>query len=169
MLHSIGFSDEIADEPLLLVCGAKEQAKTGKCLFGRRLSAARQPFGTLTTERLQEHNAQDSATPHSLPAEKAANTGEWLTYFKGLAREAPVQELTAHMFGPEIGLDVAGFIGADVMDNRSDLQMTSPDPGDGTDGRRVIGSRYAYFPRATHHGGCTSFVIDDDVSISTQR
>jgi len=170
-LRSLGFPDDLTDEPVLPECRSTEHVPRGgqppryQSLFWRRL-AARQPFGMLTIERLEEHNAQHAATFHSFANGKTTSEGEQLTYFKYVARAAPVQDVSVRLFGPDIGLYVAAFIGTDAMGSSSDAHGTTVESADSPDFQRVVGSQYTHLPAASSHRGCTGFIVEDDFSTS---
>jgi len=179
ILMRLGFSDNATGEPLLPVCAQKElpvptgQPPAYKNLFWRKFLASRQPFGTLTADRLKLHEKLHPTTPQSLSelVDKtlpSASAGEMLAGFKFLARSVPVRDFATRIFGTDLGSDVAGFIGIDALASLSDIQDSSIDPMDSQDGRRVTGSRYIRLPTGPKgSGGRAGFLMEDDVSIST--
>lgn len=172
ILRALGFTDTITNsEPLLPpVPSSSTNASTGvqppvyTNLFWRAFKASQQPPGKLTAARLAQQNS--ACNVRAVPLGKgasAASAGEWLGQFKAAARAVPVKDMTARIFGQDIGSDVACFMGNDALDSKSDVAASTMEA---PHGRRVLGSKYAPQPLWLGTGRC-GFMVEEEATIST--
>lgn len=171
-LADLGFDEDFTDEPLLTVSNSNEclprkgEPPAYKNLFWRKYLAAQQPHGKLTAERLEQHEAKQADAFPFGKTFSPRSAGEWLAGIKAFARGVPIREFSTSVFGDDLGIDVADFVGGDAMVTTSEGQGSTIDTGDAPDGLRVAGFRCIRIPAPTSNGRA-GFLCEDEVSIST--
>jgi len=134
-------------------------------LFWRQYHASRDLPGQLTASRLAAHDAAHNTAGAGRQA-LASSPGEWLQQFKMKALGVPVMDISTRILGPEMGTEVAAFLGTDGLGTPSE-HGGSAQLGDApNDGHHVIGSKCRRVPASTAHGRA-AFLLDDEVSVST--